>query len=59
MTQFIPGLKLSEYFFDEAIRPIMADSFPQLPYSAARLDYGSDVLGFDTPMSMDHGWGRR
>lgn len=59
MTQFIPGLKLSEYFFDEAIQPIMADSFPQLPYSAARLDYGSDVLGFDTPMSMDHGWGPR
>ncbi len=57
MTKFIPGLKLSEYFFDEAIQPIMADSFPQLPYSAARLDYGSDVLGFDTPMSMDHGWG--
>jgi len=54
---FIPGLKLSEYFFKEALQPLMADRFPNLVYSAARLGWGSDVLGFDTPMSMDHGWG--
>lgn len=55
--KFIPGLKLSATFFEEAIQPLMADKFPNLVYSAARLGWGSDVLGFDTPMSMDHGWG--
>lgn len=57
MTTFIPGLELSQYFFSELIQPLMMQAFPGLRYSAARLDYGSDVLGFDTPMSMDHGWG--
>jgi len=59
MQKFIPGLKLCEYFFIEAIHPIIFERFPDLAYSAARLDWGSDVLGFDTPMSMDHGWGPR
>ncbi|MBG0787333.1 MAG: hypothetical protein H0S79_19760, partial [Anaerolineaceae bacterium] len=54
---FIPGLKLSEYLFTEAIQPIMTRQYPQIQYSAARLDRGSEVLGLDTPMSMDHGWG--
>jgi hypothetical protein len=53
------GLQLSELFFNAAIAPILAARFPKLPYSAARLDFGSDVLGFDTPRSMDHGWGPR
>ena len=59
MPAFIPGLKLSELFCSEAVQPILAARFPQLPYSAAKLDNGSDVLGFDTPQSMDHGWGPR
>lgn len=57
MPEFIPGLELSKYFFLEAIQPLMAEKFPDLCYSAARLGWGSDVMGFDTPMSMDHGWG--
>jgi hypothetical protein len=57
MRKFIPGLKLSEYFFIEIIQPMLFEKFPDLTYSAARLDWGSDVLGFDTPQSMDHGWG--
>lgn len=57
MNKFIPGLELSERFFLDAVKPIMKEKFPQIAYAAARLDYGSDVLGFDTPMSMDHGWG--
>jgi hypothetical protein len=28
-----------------------------MPHAAARLGPCSDVLGFDTPMSMDHDWG--
>jgi hypothetical protein len=54
---FIPGLELSRLFFVEAVQPLLADHFPDLRYTAARLDRGSEVLGFDTPMSMDHGWG--
>lgn len=59
MTQFIPGLKLSELFFREAVQPILARHWPDLKYSAGRLDFGSDVLGFDTPQSRDHDWGPR
>lgn len=54
---FIPGLALSGFFHDEAVQPLLEARFPGMPYAAARLDLGSDVLGFDTPMSMDHGWG--
>jgi hypothetical protein len=43
--------------FEQAVRPILAAQFPRLVYSAARLGAGSDVLGFDTPRSTDHGWG--
>lgn len=31
--------------------------FPGLRHGAARLEAGSEVLGFDTPVSVDHGWG--
>lgn len=55
--KYLPGLTLSDLFFNEIVHPIMLNNFPNLDFSAARLDYGSDVLGFDTPMSMDHGWG--
>jgi hypothetical protein len=54
---FIPGLQLSELFYREAVQPILAQRFPDLVYSAARIGSGSDVLGFDTPQSMDHDWG--
>jgi hypothetical protein len=54
---FIPGLKLSQMLYEQAVRPILAARFPRLVYAAARLGYGSDVLGFDTPRSTDHGWG--
>ncbi len=55
--KFIPGLKLSERFFTKAVRPLIKKHFPDLSYASARLGWGSDVIGFDTPMSMDHGWG--
>jgi hypothetical protein len=54
---FIPGLKLSQMLYEQAVRPLLAARFPRLVYSAARLGFGSDVLGFDTPRSTDHGWG--
>ena len=57
MPDFIPGLELAEQFFHVAVQPVLHRCFPALVYSAARLDFGSDVLGFDTPQSMDHDWG--
>lgn len=59
MPAFMPGLLLSERFYTEAVQPILAAHFPRLRYGAARLDSGSDVLGFDTPRSTDHDWGPR
>ncbi len=58
-AKFIKGLKLSELFFVEAVKPILDEKFPELVYSAGRFNGGSDVLGYDTPRSMDHDWGCR
>jgi hypothetical protein len=57
--EFIKGLDLAERLYTEAVRPILAECFPDLVYSAALLGQGSEVLGFDTPQSMDHDWGPR
>jgi hypothetical protein len=54
---FIAGLELAELFYREAVEPILATYFPGVAYSAALIGSGSDVLGFDTPQSMDHDWG--
>jgi hypothetical protein len=59
MTEFIPGLQLSEVLYREAVAPILAREFPGLVHSAARIGTGSDVLGFDTLRSTDHEWGPR
>jgi hypothetical protein len=56
-TDFVPGLQLSERFFHQAVEPILSDHFPNLRYGAGRFGQGSEVLGFDTPRSMDHDWG--
>ena len=56
---FIKGLDLCELFYKGAVEPILAARFPDLTYSAALIGRGSEVLGFDTPQSMDHGWGPR
>ncbi len=59
MPEFIPGLQLSEAFYREAIAPILDTAFPGLTYAAALIGSGSDVLGYDTERSTDHGWGPR
>jgi hypothetical protein len=56
---FLPGLELSRRFYQQAVWPILARRFPGLRYTAALVSPGSDVLGFDTPMSRDHQWGPR
>lgn len=58
-TPFIPGLELARRFYWEAVRPILDEAYPGLPHSAALIGPGSEVLGFDTPMSTDHHWGPR
>lgn len=59
MAAFIPGLQLSEAYYREAVRPILDAAFPGLTHAAALIGYGSDVLGYDTERSTDHGWGPR
>jgi hypothetical protein len=53
VPEFLSGLELSRAFYEEVVREILGD----MPHSAARLGWGSDVLGFDTERSTDHGWG--
>lgn len=59
MPTFIPGLELNARFYAEAVRPILDEAFPDLQHSAALIGAGSDVLGYDTERSTDHGWGPR
>jgi hypothetical protein len=50
---------LAERFYRDAIRPVLDRAFPGLLHSAALIGTGSEVLGFDTPVSCDHHWGPR
>src|SRR5687768_5289851 len=59
MPEFIPGLKLSRLFYEQAVRPILDAAVPGLKYSAALIGSGSEVLGYDDEMSADHHWGPR
>ncbi len=57
--EFSSGITLARDFFDEIIKPLLAEKAPDFPYAAALIGPGSDVLGFDTPISRDHDWGPR
>jgi len=59
LPDFVPGLQLSEAFYRETLRPILDAAIPGLVHAAALIGYGSDVLGYDTERSTDHGWGPR
>src|SRR5690348_13100060 len=59
MVTFISGIELNRHFHKEVVRPLLSRHFPALSYTAALIGPGSDVLGFDTAMSMDHDWGPR
>ena len=56
-TPFVPGAELGRRFYADVVRPLLDAAFPGLPYAAAHLGEGSDVLGYDTAMSRDHEWG--
>jgi hypothetical protein len=55
MGEFVPGLELARRFYADVVAGLLDST----THSAARLGEGSDVLGFDTERSTDHGWGPR
>ena len=54
-ADFVSGIDLARMFYIEVVQPLIKGQ----AHSAARLGSGSEVLGFDTPRSTDHGWGPR
>jgi len=56
---FVPGLQLAREFYATTVRPLLEEQFPRVPYAAALVGPGSEVLGFDTGRSVDHDWGPR
>ena len=55
MAGFVSGLDLARAYYDDVVAPLVGDT----RHSAGLLRSGSDVLGFDTARSTDHGWGPR
>jgi Domain of unknown function (DUF4037) len=55
MRAFVPGRELARAFYAEVVGQLVGET----PHSAAFVGTGSDVLGFDTERSTDHGWGPR
>jgi len=58
-STFLPGLELARQFHDEIVAPILASELREVPFATALIGTGSDVQGFDTERSTDHGWGPR
>jgi hypothetical protein len=53
------GLQLAREFYAAVVRPLLSEHFPTMPYAAALVGPGSEVIGFDTQRSVDHDWGPR
>ncbi|MEW1953479.1 DUF4037 domain-containing protein [Terrabacter sp. NPDC080008] len=53
------GTQLSQSYFEQVVRPVVEARWPGMPYAAARLGSGSEVLGLDDERSRDHDWGLR
>jgi hypothetical protein len=57
MPAFVPGIELARDYWFDVVAPILDPYLPRAERAAALLAEGSDVLGFDTEQSTDHGWG--
>ena len=55
MPEFVPALELNAEFYEEVVVPLVGS----VPHAAALLGSGSEILGYDTERSTDHGWGPR
>jgi hypothetical protein len=54
----LQGAELSQLFYRDVVRQIVLDVVGGV-HSAAMINYGSEILGFDDEMSRDHSWGPR
>src|SRR5262252_8838234 len=52
---FVPAIELNRGFYDDVVGPLLTP----FPHSAALIGWGSQVLGYDSERSTDHGWGPR
>lgn len=56
MQKFIKWKILSKLYYENIVKKLIEDNFPEVKYSAWLLWYWSDVLWFDTKRSTDHDW---
>jgi hypothetical protein len=54
MPTFIPGLSLARTLYTDVVAHLL-----DMPHTACLFWEGSEVLGYDSPRSMDHEWGPR
>lgn len=54
MADDLRGRELCRAFFEEHVAPVLSRDLPGVPYAAALLGRGSEVLGYDDEMSRDH-----